>query len=169
MEANKTLNLCRKRRQLVTGWLETFKERLRLGLEDHIASCPRCQGRLVRVQRTENALKLLVTQPLTPGLLQKANQSALKVLRKDLREASCAETLRSACVRPDWTSRHHRVLETLFSAAACLAVLVLLKTGIFTRMRTIEHDGRCIMRNYYAQNLDAPLVEELFGDPPHST
>lgn len=165
MNSVKKISLCRQQRQLKMGWVRQMRESLLYRLEDHIATCPKCQKRLVKVQRAETALKLLMTQPLAPDLLQKANASALQVLKKDLRDTAPAEALRNVQVRPDWTNRHRRVLETAFSAAACLAVLVLLRTGVFSSMNEIEDDGRAIVQNYYAKHLDSDLMEEIFRSP----
>jgi len=157
--------LCREQRRLGTGWMRTLRDRIILRLEDHIASCPRCQRRLMKVRRVETALTLLLTQPLSPGLLQKANTRAISVLRRDLRRSPSAENLRTVEVRPDWTTRHRRVLDAAFGAAACLAVLVLLRIGIFSSMKEIEDDGRTAVQNYYAKHLDDEVMREIFQPP----
>lgn len=145
--------------------MRRLRDRMLLRLEDHAATCPRCQRRLLKVQRAETALTLLLTQPLSPGLLQKANRRALNVLKHDLRESAPAERLRTVEVRPDWTSRHRRALDFAFNAAACLAVMVLLRTSVFSSMKEIEDDGRCVVQNYYSKHLDADLVDEIFRSP----
>ena len=169
MKTHESMNLCRQQRQAKTGWMQALRDRLFLRLEDHVMNCPRCQGRLVKVQRVETAIRTLLTQPLAPNLLQKANQRALNMLRRDVRETEPAEKLRKAEVRTDWTMRHRKLLDSVFNTAACLAVLVMLKTGIFSSMKDFKSDSQSIVQNYYAKHLDTDTMQELFRPPPDQT
>lgn len=147
------------------GLFASMKEKWSLRLRDHIASCPRCQKRLLKLGRVELALQLLLSQPHSLTLLQEANMAALKMLGRRERFSSKADALRQATPQPDWTQRHTKRLEKLLGVAACLMVICLIKIGVFSSLKEIHDDGQTAMRNYYARNLDQETMGDLFDEP----
>ncbi len=136
-----------------TGWLASIRFRLSGDLEGHIASCPRCRRRLADWGRVELALKLILTQPHSLTLLQRANQKALKMLSHRERFSPKAEALRQVAACPNWILRNSRLLEKVLQTAACLAVACLLKVGLVSFFTDIHEEGQKAVHNYYAAHL----------------
>lgn len=165
MTSKQNNRLCRQRREAMGGLFASIKDKLSLRLRDHIASCPRCQKRLLKMGRVELALQLILSQPHSLTLLQEANLRALKMLRRQERFSPKADALRQATPQPDWTVRHTKRLEKLLGVAACLAVICLIKIGVFSSLKEIRDDSQTAMRNYYARNLDQETIGQLFDEP----
>lgn len=157
---------CRWLRAAPDGLWATFKLQMAERFSEHIASCPRCQKRLAKVGRVEIALSLLRMQPHTMDLLAKANTSTLKYLKRSTRQMSRAEQLRTAVHGPGRIEKARPVLERLINIAACLFVVLMVRTGLTHKMFEIREQGTKVMENYYARNLDSRLYEDVFGQPP---
>jgi len=133
-------------------------------LHKHIAQCPRCQERLKGYNRLSLALSLLKAQSHNVNLLARANCQVVKVLQRSLRERPKAEQLKQAQPQPNWWQRCHRYSQAVRNAAACFAVLLMMRTGIFWSMEKFHLRGQKAYRNYFARNLgeDSSIVDELF-------
>lgn len=140
------------RLDLADGWLV-----------GHIANCPRCRQRLNRLGRVDLAFSLLRTQPHHLNLLMKANTQAIGVLKHSLRDMPKAEKLRHAVPDLNWLQRQIRHSSPVINAAACIAVIVLLKMGVFASMQDIQKQGETVVRGYYAKHLDGETVDDLFN------
>lgn len=160
---------CRRLRAAPEGFWANFKMQLAERCSAHIAACPRCQKRLAKIGRVELVLCLMRTQPHTMALLAMANNSALKYLKRSIRQTPCAEQLRTAVHGPGRLEKASPVLERLINVAACLFVILMVRTGLTHKMFELKDQGTKVMENYYARNLDSELYEDVFGSPPDMT
>jgi hypothetical protein len=154
--------ICRLGKDSVKRW--SFRQRIQRLLLGHVACCPCCQKRLSLTNRVELAICLLKMQPQQGELLAKANASALDVLKHSLRYSPKSDTLRQARCGQGWLQRYKPVLEHALNMAACLFVLVMIRCGIFSSLSSYKEQGEAVLHNYYAQNLDKQLFDEIFGD-----
>jgi hypothetical protein len=84
-------------RQLIDRALRLLAESFSLDrrwIQNHIATCPRCQRRLARLGKVELAITLLKSRPHGLDLLMRANTQAIGVLKHSLRATTKAEYLR---------------------------------------------------------------------------
>lgn len=143
--------ICRSGIDLETPWVQR-----------HIAACPRCQRRFSALNRVNLALALMKSQAHDKDLLGQANSGTIAVLQRDLRETSKAQTLREAL--PNMTIRdrirlsHHAISHV----AACIALLLLSKTGVFSTIKHSQAAGQKAVRQLYTSHLDADTADEVF-------
>ncbi len=155
-------NQCRMVRNSQTGLWGTFRSRVIERLAGHVAHCPRCQRRLAIANRVEIALMLIKTQPMNIDLLAKANNKTLDVLKHSLRYAPKSAILRNA--RSD-LSRFEKMrpgFERVLNVAACVFVILMIRTGVSNSLVKYKDQGEAIIKNYYARNLDSQIFDELF-------
>jgi len=131
-------------------------------LSDHIAECPRCQRRLAMVNCVELGLTLIKTQPLKIGLLSLANNRALDVLKHSLRYAPKSTILRNAKSDTNRLEKMRPGLERVLNAAACVFVVLMIKTGVSNSLLDYKEQGEAVIHNYYARNLDNQMFDEIF-------
>lgn len=131
-------------------------------MKEHIARCPRCRRRLIACGKVEIALSLIKSQPLDLGLLMRANEQAIGVLKHSLRELPKADRLRQIKPEPKPVEKLYRLAQPLGNMAACAAILLLVKTGIFSSMNGVQNKGQKVIRQYYASRIGEDLAEEIF-------
>jgi len=146
------------------GFWNGLRSRLTERLNDHVAQCPRCQRRLAMVHRVELALTLVKTQPQDIGLLARANTKALNTLKHSLRNAPKSAALRIAKADLSRLEKMRPGLERVLSAAACVFIVFMIKTGISRSLLDYKEQGEAVIKNYYARNLDDSLFNEIFPD-----
>jgi len=162
MRNSKIINKCRQIRDdmqntilngagLDNGWLA-----------GHLANCPKCQERIAGLGKVDIAMSLIKSQPHKMDLLMKANSQALKMLKHSLRDCPKADMLRVTTTRPNWIIRNHRLVSSITSAAACFAVVVLLKCGIFTSIEKSQKQGKETLKQYYSNRLDQETIDDIF-------
>ena len=144
-------NALAERLDLDNGWLAV-----------HVASCPRCRKRFGNIARVDLAFTLLRSQPHTTGLFTRANTKAVNSLKHSLRNTPKAEKLKNFQPSPNWFQRNTGLLSSVTNVAACLAVLFLLKTGIFTSINKFNEKGKESLHNYYSKRLDKSICDEIF-------
>ena len=154
---------CRQATGQKSFWF-SLKERIHGHLSDHIATCPRCQKRLALANRVELALNLLKAQPQALDLLSRANACAVSVLKHSLRNAP--QSKRLCQLRPDqnWIEQKSPLLERLMNIAACLFVVLMVRMGVTDSLTDVQTKGKTALHSYYARNLDAQTVDEIFPD-----
>ena len=161
--AEKYQNHCRNIRfkltDILSGHFIVFNTRW---AREHIAKCPRCRNRLSGFSKVATGLSLLRTQPHAISLLSRANQQAIGVLRRDVRELPKALALKSAQPGPSLLARIARCTSGLGNAAACLAILILMRAEVFASMDKIQKDGRKATRQIYANSLGDDMADEIF-------
>ena len=162
MRNSKVINKCR---QIRDGMQKSILGRIGLDkgwLAEHIANCPKCQGRIASIGKVDLAMSLVKTQTHKMDLLMRANAQALKMLKHSLRDCPKADKLRATYSRPNWIIRNHRYISSITSTAACFAILLLLKCGIFTSMETSQRQGKETVKQYYAKHLDQDTMNDIF-------
>lgn len=109
-------------------------------------------------------MMMVRTQQQDIGLLAKANHKALNTLKHSLRNAPKSLVLRTA--KAD-TSRFEKIrpgLERILNIAACVFVVVMIKTGVSNSLLNYKRQGEDVIHNYYARNLDSQTFDELFPE-----
>jgi hypothetical protein len=134
-------------------------------IQDHLAHCPRCRERILPLGRVEVAMSLLKTQPHQLDLLMRANTKAIGMLKHSLRNAPKAAKLKIMRPEPNFAERYAKYVRPTVNAAACLALLVLAKIGIFESMSQFEQQGQKAIHQYYAKNLGNETADEIFAPP----
>jgi len=156
-------NKCRQIRARLHG-LVSSSLRLDAGwAQRHIANCPRCQSRIVGVGKVELALSLVKSRRHHLDLLMRANMQAVGVLKHSLREAPKAEKLKSTLPEPKLSEQLSKYKHSTANVAACLAILFLMKIGIFCSMEQLQTRGQEVLKQYYAGHVGQDLADEIFS------
>lgn len=166
MKTNNPNNQCCRKQEAKMGLWHRLQSRLMQQLSDHVALCPRCQQRLAALQRVELALTLVNTQPLNAGLLARANNKTLDMLKHSLRFAPKSAALRTAQSDIGHVEKMRPGLERALNVAACVFVMLMIKTGVSSSLLDYKEQGEAVIHNYYARNLDSQLFNEIFPTNP---
>jgi len=158
-------NTCRR----IGAWLYSIMNR-HFGpdanwLRGHIADCPRCQRRLVASGKVHLALSFMKTQPHELGLLMRANKQAVSVLKHSLRQEPKAQELKAGFSSTKPLQKYRKFGKYGFSIgslAACIAVLFLMKIGLFSSVDTVHNKGRRVIKQYYVRNVGQDLADDVF-------
>jgi hypothetical protein len=144
-------NIIGSRLNIEAGWIQ-----------DHLVHCPRCRARILPLGRVEMAMSLLKTQPHQLDLLMRANTKAIGMLKHSLRIAPKAAKLKMMRPEPKFAERYAHYVRPTANAAACLALLVLAKIGIFESMDRFGQESQKTIHQYYAKNLGNEMADEIF-------
>ena len=163
MAKTRTDNKCRRIRTL----LYTAASK-RLGpdadwFQNHVAGCPRCQRRLAASHKVDLALSLVKNQPHNLDLLARANSRAIAVLKHSLRAEPEADNLKRKLPEPKLREMFRRSGRSVANAAACVAILLLMKIGVLSSMDQFHSTGCKGIRQYYAQRIGEDLAGEVFS------
>ena len=164
MKMRNDKNQCRSVRNERCGVIRSIKMRLLQRLDDHVAECPKCQRRLAVLNRVEVALMLTKSQPYEMGLLARANNKALDVLAHSLRFAPKSTLLRQARSDTNRIEKARPLIERVLNVAACLFIIVMIKTGVSRSLLDYKQQGEAVIHNYYARNLDSQMFDEIFPE-----
>jgi hypothetical protein len=132
-------------------------------IQRHVESCPRCRKRLAAWGKVELALSIIKSQPHGIDLLSKANACTVRMLKHSLREAPKARALEEARPEPSFLQRSARYRYRVTNAAACVAILVLTRSGLFSSVNRATADGEKFMKQYYAARAGQEIAEDVFG------
>ena len=132
----------------------------------HVTGCPRCQRRLAALGRVDLALSVIKSQPHRLDLLMQANACALRMLSHDLREAGAARRLDESRPEPSLLDCFGQRRSAIANIAACLAVLLLSKAGLFSSLDKANTQGQQLMKHYYATHAGEDLAGEVFDTSP---
>jgi hypothetical protein len=110
----------------------------------------------------ELGLRVVKSRPHNLGLLQRANAEAVKMLTHELREAAKASELTNAEAEPPFLGRAGRHRHWLTNIAACLAILFLTRSGLFSSLNRLNAGGEAYVRHYYASQAGEDLAGEVF-------
>lgn len=162
MKTDDHTNYCRRMRKGRTSFWDALRLRILERLNDHVSNCPRCQQRLAIINRVEVAMMLLKMQPQDVGLLARANNKALGTLKHSLRDAPQSAALRTTQADQNRFEKIRPGLERVMNTAACLFVVLMIKTGISSSLIDYREQGETVIHNYYARNLDSQIFDEIF-------
>jgi hypothetical protein len=156
------VNKCRR----IRAWLyEALRSHFSLNadwVQNHIANCPKCQRRFACVSRVNLALSLIKSQPHKLDLLMRANKQAIGVLKHSLREASKAQKLKIIQPEPKLLEICNVHKSSAANVAACIAILFLMKTGIFSITDTVQTQGQKAVKQYYVNQVGKDLANDIF-------
>ncbi len=163
MKMSKTNNKCRSVRTWVYSWISGRVNLNAQWVQNHIANCPKCRQRLASLGRVNLALSAIKSQAHSLDLLMRANTQAVRVLKHSLRNAPKAQKLKTAQPEPTLPERLAKYKHAVASAAACIAILLLMKTGIFSSVNRFQSKGQQVIRQYYVANAGEDLADEVFS------
>ena len=132
-------------------------------IQGHIANCPKCQRRLASIGKVNLALSVIKSQPHKLDLLSRANSQAIGVLKHSLRNAPRAQKLKTLRPEPKFLESLGKYKYSIGNTAACIAIIFLMKIGIFSSMARFQSDGQKIVKQYYADNLGQEIADEIFS------
>ncbi|MBN2212467.1 MAG: hypothetical protein JW709_13805 [Sedimentisphaerales bacterium] len=161
MVSSEKNNPCRTLRKRFGGVFATALGRYQGRLARHVASCPRCQRRLARLNRVNLALELLRNQVCKLDLLMRANTQTIGVLQRGVRQTKRAEQLRHEKPRPSFYQRIAKCTGAVANAAACFLVLLLMRTGIYSSMEKAQETGQKGLHELYARNLGEETADDI--------
>lgn len=131
--------------------------------QKHISACPRCRRRLVASRKVDLAISLVKTQPHKLDLLARANSSAISVLKHSLRSEPEASDLKTKLPEPKLLEMFRGCGRSATNAAACLAILLLMKIGVLSSMNQVHSTGQKGMEQYYARRIGEDLAGDVFA------
>ena len=131
-------------------------------IAQHITTCPKCRRRLSGFNRVSLALWLMKSRPHRLDLLSRANSQAIGVLQRSLRSLPKADRLRTARPEPKLRERCAKYSRSIGNAAACAAVLLLMRLGVLSSMARFQDEGQEAVKQYYAHHLGDDLADEVF-------
>lgn len=160
---NGSSNKCRQ----IRVWLhKAINSRLGLDadwVQNHIANCSRCRRRFVNVGQINLALSGMKSQPHKLDLLMRANTQAIGALKHSLRRAPKAQKLRVMLPEPKLFERYSKYTHSVANLSACIAILLLMKIGIFSSMDKFQTKGQKVVEQYYASQVGEDLADEVFS------
>ena len=146
--------------------------------QNHITNCSRCQPREIgRNDRPSHgvsygkvnlALSAIKSQPHKLDLLMCANAQAIGVLKHSLRRAQKAKKLRTIRPEPKLRERFGKYASSTANIAACIAIMLLMKIGVFSSMDTFQTQGQKVIKQYYASRVGDDLADEIFPTDTNS-
>lgn len=131
-------------------------------VQRHVAGCPRCQKRLAALTRVDLAISAIKSQPHRLDLLMRANCAAMRMLSHQSREMARAQGLESAKPEPSFLEKCGPYRGAITNVAACVAVLLLTKAGIFSSLDKACTQGQAAMKQYYTTQAGEDLAHEVF-------
>ena len=162
MKNRKSKNNCKT----IRAWLfKLINSRIGLDadwVQNHIANCPRCRKRLALVGKVELALSVIKSQPHSLDLLMRANAQAIGVLKHSLRNSPKAQKLKAILPEPKLLESCGKYKHSIANAVACLAVLFLMKIGIFSSIEKFQNQGSQAVKNYYAAHVGQEMTDDIF-------
>ena len=145
-------------------WLENGGP-VPLRLVSRLSKCEACWQWASRVARVQNALALLATEAAPVGLLGRANDKALRMLARQLREGTKAERLRRAKPNaPLWT-RLEGPLTRQASAVAAAMIILALRAGINEGIDQVHDWAEPLAQTHYERHIDD---QGLYTNGPHA-
>ncbi len=163
MKATEKDNKCRRiRARLYTTISKRFGTHADW-LQDHISNCPRCQRRLISCGKVDLAMSFVKSQPHRLDLLMRANTQAVRVLKHTLRHKPKAHELKAKLPEPKSIERCGKYGHSAANVAACAAILLLMKTGVFSSLDRFQTRGQSVMKQYYASRVGEDLADDIFG------
>lgn len=164
---------CSRRDDSSLGWGKRIRMRLvdsahrRFGLQApwvqrHAAHCPHCRRRLAGLTKVDLAFSIIKSQPHRLDLMMRANTAAIRMLNHQLRQTEAADRLQESQPEPPLVEPYSGHQHAILNVAACLAILLLTKAGVFASLAKARTQGEATMKQYYAHRAGEDLAGELF-------
>jgi hypothetical protein len=138
---------------LLTGPLD-----MPMRLQRHIEQCPRCQRRVGRYARLGLAMRMIKSQSHPMGLLLQANRRTMAYLQRSIRELPAARGIQTQLPKASLRIRLTNVTQSVFSAAACLLVLLAVRANILSSLGEVQRESVQTAKHLHAHldELDSP-------------
>jgi hypothetical protein len=107
-------------------------------------------------------MSLLKSQPHSVDLLKRANTQAIAVLKHSLQQAPEAVKLKAILPEPKLLERCRVYDRSITNVAACIAVLLFTKIGVFSFMENFQNQGQQVIKQYYISQVGEDLANEIF-------
>lgn len=92
----------------------------------------------------------------------RANAQAIGVLKHSLRQAPRARQLRRILPKPKLLERCDKYGYAAANLAACIAILLLMKTGVFSSKDKFHTETQKVIKQYYVRQVGQDLGDEIF-------
>jgi shikimate kinase len=92
----------------------------------------------------------------------RANLQTINVLKHSLRRAQRAEKLKALRTELKFPEKYGRYSSSALNVAACMAILILMKIGVFSSMNTFQNQGQKVIEKYYVNRIGDDLAEDIF-------
>jgi len=112
--------------------------------------------------RADLALSVIKSQPHQPDLLARANASAIRMLSRQLRGSEEADRLQETPSEPSLAERSAAHHGAIANVAACIAILLLTRAGIFASLDKARSRGEAAMKHYYTTRAGEDVAGEVF-------
>jgi hypothetical protein len=162
MTRKKANNTCRRIRARLYSAVNTHLGPGAGWFRGHIAHCPRCQRRLVSTGKVHLALSFMKAQPHGLDLLRRANEKTISVLKHSLQQEPKAQDLKAGLSEQESSGKYSKYGFSIGSLAACMAILFLMKLGIFSSVDNVQSRGRKVIKQYYVNQIGQDLADEVF-------
>jgi hypothetical protein len=93
-------------------------------------------------------------QPHKLDLVTRANNRAIAMLKRSVRQTVRAEAICHMLPQPTLTERLRKYTQPVLSAAGCLLTLVLLRTGLLSSVSRFQEDSERSIKQHCARYLD---------------
>jgi len=108
------------------------------------------------------ALSVIKSQPHPSDLLTRANAAAIRMLSRQLRQTEAAGKLQEDQSEPSPAERYAGHQGAIANVAACIAILMLARAGIFASLDKARTRGEATMKQYYTTRAGEDLAGEIF-------
>ncbi len=123
-------------------------------LAEHAGTCPKCHKWALRIVRVQGALTLLAMDAPPSGIVGRANEKALRMLARDLREGRAASKLRQAKARPPLWFRFEGPLARAAGAAIAAMIILSLRAGVTTGIDRTRDLAQPLADAHYHRHID---------------
>ncbi|MHC4626092.1 MAG: hypothetical protein ACYTDV_03830, partial [Planctomycetota bacterium] len=93
----------------------------------------------------------------------RANARAIAVLKHSLRAEPEVPNLKTKLPEPRLSEMFRGCGRSVANVAACVAIMLLMKTGVLSSMGQLRSTGQRGMEQYYAKRIGEDLAGEIFG------
>jgi hypothetical protein len=122
----------------------------------------KCKSVRTRLSEIINSYVGFKSHPHRLDLWMRANTQTIGVLKHSLRNVPKAQKLKRIKPEPSLIEKSRKYKSSIVNTAACLAVLFLMKTGVFSSMDKFQTGGTNAMKSYYAARLGTDIADEIF-------
>ncbi len=127
-------------------------------LARHVHECPTCHKWAQRVARLHGAMTMLTTQTIPIGMTGRANEKALRMIARRLRETPKAVKLRQAKPSPKLWTKIEAPASRAASAAAAAMILLSLRTGVAEGVERTRQFAEPLADTHFERHIADPKV-----------
>ena len=144
---------CRSRRAVLMRWIDSGGP-LPARLAEHTTTCGACRGRVSRIARVHAGLTMLLTQTAPVDILARANEKAMRMLARQLRESRRALRLRRAKPPVGLWPKIEGPLARATGAAAAAMIILSLRAGVEGSVRQTYDLLQPLSELHYQRHID---------------